>query len=435
MHRYIPRVPTTALRGMLGTIALGVALLALAACGDDPTPTPTTAPPTPTQEAPAAMVPATSPSVADLAGGSPDLFGKAFKDAIAGSTERPASEFAAASKPRAAGGKLKIGFIYVGSQRDLGYNQAAFEGSQWVAANHRDVELLQAENIPETAEVQAVAEQMIRDGATIIFATSFGYSGPIKEIAPNHPDVIFLHMGDQESLENYSAFFGNIWQLEYATGIAAGKTTKSNKLGFIAAFPIPQTLLNVNAFHLGARSVNPDVETTFVMTSAWCDPGKQATAVQTMINAGIDVITQHQDCTKTIVEAAERADIHVTGYHQDASPAAPNAWLTGAAWNWGPIYSEIVSEIKDGTYQTSVMFVGLDAGWVKLGPFGQSVPADVKQLVLDTVEGLRDGTINPFSGPISDQGGTVRIAAGVSPSDPELQSITYLVEGVKGTIN
>jgi len=433
MHNHIPKVPITVFRGMLGAIVLMVALLALVACSDDPTPT--TVPPTLTQAVVAAMVPATNPSVADLAGGSPEVFGRAFKDAIDGSTQRPASEFAAASEPRAAGEKLKIGFIYVGSQRDLGYNQAAYEGSQWVEANHPDVELLQAENIPETAEVQAVAEQMIRDGAKVIFATSYGYSGPIKEIAPNHPDVVFLHMGDQESLENYGAFFGNIWQLEYATGIAAGKTTKSNKLGFIAAFPIPQTLLNVNAFHLGARSVNPDVETTFVMTSAWCDPGKQATAVQTMINTGIDVITQHQDCTKTIVEAAERANIYVTGYHQDASPAAPNAWLTGASWNWGPVYSEIVSEIKDGTYQASVMFVGLDAGWVKLGPFGRAVPADVKQLVLDTVEGLRDGSITPFSGPISDQDGTVRIAAGVSPSDPELQSITYLVEGVKGTIN
>ena len=423
MYSYIPKVPATVFRSTLGAIALGVALLALAACGDDPTATPTTAPPA-----------ATGPSVADLAGGSPELFAKAFEDALASSTHRPASEFAAASEPRAAGEKLKIGFIYVGSQRDLGYNQAAFEGSQWVAANHPDVELLQVENIPETAEVQRVAEQMIAQGAKVIFATSFGYSGPIKEIAPDHPDVIFLHMGDQESLENYSAFFGNIWQLEYATGIAAGKTTKSNKLGFIAAFPIPQTLLNVNAFHLGARSVNPDVETTFVLTSDWCDPGKQTTAVQTMINAGVDVVTQHQDCTKTIVEAAERADIHVTGYHQDASPAAPNAWLTGAAWNWGPVYSEIVSEIKDGTYKSSVMFVGLDAGWVKLGPFGQAVPADVKQLVLDTVEGLRTGAINPFTGPISDQDGTERIAAGVTPSDPELQGIPYLVEGVKGNI-
>ena len=171
--------------------------------------------------------------------------------------------------------------------------------------------------------MQAVEEQMIREGATIIFATSFGYSGPTKDIIEKHPEVMFFHMGDLEHFENYGSFFGNIWQLEYTAGQVAGKTSKSGKLGFIAAFPIPQTLLNVNAFHLGARSVNPDIETTFVLTSDWCDPAKQATAVKTMVDAGVDVLTQHQDCTKTIVEAAEREGIFVTGYHQDASPAAP----------------------------------------------------------------------------------------------------------------
>jgi basic membrane lipoprotein Med (substrate-binding protein (PBP1-ABC) superfamily) len=368
----------------------------------------------------------------DLVGGSPELFGAAFQDAIAGSQHRPTSEFAAAAQSLAEGETLKVGFIYVGSRKDLGYNQAAFEGSQWLETHLDNVEVINAENIPETAEVQSVARQMIDNGATIIFATSFGYSGPIKEMAPDHPGIIFLHQGDVESLENYGAYFGNIWQLEYAAGQVAGSTTESNKLGFIAAFPIPQTLLNVNAFHLGARSVNPDVETTFVLTSDWCDPAKQVTAVQTMIDSGIDVLTQHQDCTKTIVEAAERAGIFVTGYHQDASAAGPNSWLTGAAWNWGPIYAELVGEIRDGTYQSSIMFVGLDAGWVKLSSFGEFVPADVSQLALDTVEGLRNNTITPFTGPIMDQDGTVRIAEGESPSDAELQTIDYLVEGITG---
>jgi basic membrane lipoprotein Med (substrate-binding protein (PBP1-ABC) superfamily) len=368
----------------------------------------------------------------DLVGGSPELFGAAFQDAIAGSQHRPTSEFAAAAQSLAEGETLKVGFIYVGSRKDLGYNQAAFEGSQWLETHLDNVEVINAENIPETAEVQSVARQMIDNGATIIFATSFGYSGPIKEMAPDHPGIIFLHQGDVESLENYGAYFGNIWQLEYAAGQVAGSTTESNKLGFIAAFPIPQTLLNVNAFHLGARSVNPDVETTFVLTSDWCDPAKQVTAVQTMIDSGIDVLTQHQDCTKTIVEAAERAGIFVTGYHQDASAAGPNSWLTGAAWNWGPIYAELVGEIRDGTYQSSIMFVGLDAGWVKLSPFGEFVPVDVSQLALDTVEGLRNNTIMPFTGPIMDQDGTVRIAEGESPSDAELQTIDYLLEGITG---
>jgi basic membrane lipoprotein Med (substrate-binding protein (PBP1-ABC) superfamily) len=375
-----------------------------------------------------------SPTAADLGGGSPTVFAKVFADALAGSKSRPASAYADAAKPRASGQKLKVGFIFVGSQADLGYNQAAYEGSQWLEKAQPDVEVLRAENVPETAEVQRVAEQMIRQGATVIFATSFGYSGPIKQIAGKYPGVVFLHQGDLETRENYGAYFGNIWQLEYAAGQVAGKMTKSNKLGFIAAFPIPQTLLNVNAYHLGARSVNPKVETTFVLTSDWCDPAKQTTAVRTMVDSGIDVVTQHQDCTKTIVEAAERSNIYVTGYHQDASSAAPRAWLTGAAWNWGPVYSELVAEIKGGTYKTSVIFGGLDAGFVKLAPLGKSVPADAQKAALDTVEGLRKGTVKPFTGPLKDQKGTVRIAAGVTPPDAELQTIDWLVEGVTGNL-
>ena len=441
VRSYPRRLLTLPFAALAGVLVLVLALAAVACGGDDatstPLPTRTSAPQatptTSTGPSGTGTIPATSPTVDDLAGGSPAIFGQAFKAAAAGSAFRATSEFAAAAQPLGEGEKLKIGFIFVGSQRDLGYNQAAAEGSQWLEAALPNVEIIRSENIPETAEVQAVEEQMIRDGAKIIFATSFGYSTHTKELISKHPDVVFLHMGDQESFENYGAFFGNIWQLEYASGIVAGKTTKTNKLGFIAAFPIPQTLLNVNAFHLGARSVNPDVETTFVLTSDWCDPGKQVTAVQTMIDAGVDVLTQHQDCTKTIVEAAERADVWVTGYHQDASAAAPNAWLTGAAWNWGPVYTEIVSEIMNGIYKSSVMFVGLDAGWVKLSPFGASVPADVKQLALDTVEGLRDGTINPFTGPIKDQSGTVRVPAGEIPTDAELQASNYLVEGVTGS--
>ncbi|MSQ07157.1 MAG: BMP family ABC transporter substrate-binding protein [Dehalococcoidia bacterium] len=385
---------------------------------------------------PADVLPAnTGPSAADLGGGSPTAFAKVFTDATAGSKARAASAYADAAKPRPAGQKLKVGFIFVGSQADLGYNQAAYEGSQWLERAQPDVQVLRAENIPETAEVQRVAEQMITQGASIIFATSYGYSGPIKQIASKYPGVVFLHQGDLETRENYGAFFGNIWQLEYAAGQVAGKMTKTNKLGFIAAFPIPQTLLNVNAYHLGARSVNPKVETTFVLTSDWCDPAKQTTAVRTMVDSGIDVFTEHQDCTKTIVEAAERSpNTFVTGYHQDASSAAPRAWLTGAAWNWGPIYSQLVGEIKAGTYKTSVIFGGLDAGFVKLAPLGKSVPPEVQAATLATVEGLRNGTIKPFTGPLKDQKGAVRITSGVVPPDAELQTIDWLLEGITGSL-
>ena len=419
------------------TAALAVVMAALLACGGaDETPTPTPAPtaaPQPAATAAAAMVPELPlPSMDELGGGSPELFIQVFDEARKGSEFRPTSEFAAAAKPLAEGEKLKVGIIFVGSQQDLGWNQASAAGADHLEQVFDDVEVLRAENILETVDVQAVAEQMIEQGASIIIPTSFGYSDPIKAIIDKHPEVMFLHLGDLEIYENYGSFFANIWQLEYAAGRAAGSVTESNKLGFIAAFPIPSSLLNINAFHLGAQSVNPDVETTVVFTNHWCDPAKQVTAVSTMADAGVDVLSLQQDCTKTVVEAAERVGVWVTGFHYDASAAAPNYWITGATWNWGPIMAQVVHEIRTGIYRSSVKLAGIDAGWARLAPFGGTVSEETRQLVLDTVEGLRDGSISPFVGPIYDQDGEVRIPEGETATDEYLQEVDWLVQGVVG---
>ena len=428
------RLPITAVL----TVALAVLVAAMLACGESETPTPTSAPiaPAPTAtSAPPAPASLAAPSMELLGGGSPDEFMEVFEQGRANSSFRPTGDFAAAARPLAEGEKLKVGIIFVGSQRDLGWNQAAASGADYLEQVFPDVEVLRAENVPETVEVQAVAEQMIRDGATIVIPTSFGYSDPTKAIIEKHPEIMFLHLGDLEIFENYGSFFANIWQLEYAAGRAAGKVTKSNKLGFIAAFPIPSSLLNINAFHLGAQSVNPDVETTVVFTSDWCDPAKQVTAVNTMTDAGVDVLSLQQDCTKTVVEAAERAEVWVTGFHYDASAAAPNYWITGATWNWGPIMAQIIHEIRTGVYRSSVKLAGIEAGWAKLAPFGGSVDDETRQLVLDTVEGLRDRIISPFTGPIYDQDGGVRIADGETATDEYLQGVDWLAQGIVGRTN
>ncbi len=430
------RLPTTP---AVLTASLAVLIFSLLACSGEAHPTATTPPlaPPPTATAvPPGFVPDLAlPATELLGGGSPQNFIQVFDEGRAGSSFRPTGEFAAAAKPLAEGEKLKVGIIFVGSQRDLGWNQAAAAGADYVEQTLPDVEIIRAENIPETVEVQAVAEQMIRDGATIVIPTSFGYSDPTKAILEKHPEIVFLHLGDLEIYENYGSFFANIWQLEYSAGRAAGKTTKSNKLGFIAAFPIPSSLLNINAFHLGAQSVNPDVETTVVFTSDWCDPGKQVTAVKTMTDAGVDVLSLQQDCTKTVIEAAERAGVWVTGFHYDASAAAPNYWITGATWNWGPIMAQVIHEIRTGVYQSSVKLAGIEAGWAKLAPFGNSVPEETRNMVLDTVEGLRDGSISPFTGPIYDQDGDIRIAEGETATDEYLQGVDWLVQGVVGRTN
>ena len=221
----------------------------------------------------------------------------------------------------------KIGFIFVGPKDDYGYNQAAYEGSQAVAAAHPDLEVVTAENVPEDDNATRVMEKMIDDGAKIIFATSYGHLDPALKVAADHPDVVVVQQGNVISgtvPANAGTYFGTVYEPVYLAGIAAGKATKSNKLGYVYAFPIPQTIANINAFQLGAQSVNPDVQTYVVNTSNWCDPAKQAEAAKSLFAQGVDVITQHQDCTATITKAAEEAGKMVVGYHADASALAPD---------------------------------------------------------------------------------------------------------------
>jgi basic membrane protein A len=201
----------------------------------------------------------------------------------------------------AAGAVDTVGFIYVGPKDDFGYNQAAYEGSLAVEGAFPDIEILQAENVPETAEAEAVMQDMIDNGADLIFATSYGHLEFAENLAAENPDVVFVHQGglEQSGLDNVGTYFGTVYEPVYTAGIAAGAASETGVLGYVYAFPIPQTLANINAFTLGAQSVNPDIETIAVSTGSWCDPALQAQAAQSLIDEGADVLTQHQDCTIT----------------------------------------------------------------------------------------------------------------------------------------
>jgi basic membrane protein A len=288
--------------------------------------------------------------------------------------------------------------------------------------------------VPENAEAERVMEQMIRQGAKIIFPTSYGHLDPAINVAAKYPDVIFLHQGGLKSTANVGTYFGEIWQPVYAAGVAAGKMTKSNKLGYVVAFPIPQVLLNVNAFQLGAKSVNPNATTTVVFTQDWCNPAKMNEAANTLLDQGIDVISQHEDCTKPVIEAANKRGAFSVGYHADASAIAGDKWVTGAMWTWGDLYTSLVKQVRDGTYTPSVYRAGLKDNVVDLAPFGPAVSADAKQLATKAKEDVKAGTVHPFTGPIKDQAGTVRIQAGVKPTTPDLEKTDYLIEGVVGNI-
>jgi basic membrane lipoprotein Med (substrate-binding protein (PBP1-ABC) superfamily) len=332
-----------------------------------------------------------------------------------------------------------VGFLYVGPKNDFGYNQAAYEGSLEVEKNIPGTKLIQAENVPETSEASRVMEKMIKDGATTIFATSYGHLQPMLSVAKKYPNVTFEHQGGVKAGANVGTYFGQIYEAQYLTGMAAGLATKSNKLGYVVAVPIPQTLLNVNAFELGAKSVNPKAETTVVFTGSWCDPAKQKEAADTLIQGGADVLSQHQDCTKTIVETTEKAGAMSVGYHADASSLAPNGWLTGSVWNWGPLYTDIVKTIgekkwKGSKYDADYRVGFADSDIIKLAPFGSAVTPEIEKEVMAKQKEMKAEDFFPFQGPVVDQSGKTQIPAGENPSPTELEKTDYLVEGVVGKI-
>ena len=341
------------------------------------------------------------------------------------------------------GEDLTVGFLYVGPKDDFGYNQAAYEGSLAVEEAFPDATVLQAENVPETAEAEAVMQDMIDQGADIIFATSYGHLEFAANMAEQNPDVVFLHQGGLEGdtqLDNLGTYFGTVYEPVYTAGIAAGKATETNKLGYVYAFPIPQTLANINAFQLGAASVNPDVETIAVSTGSWCDPGTQATAVQSLLDQDVDVITQHQDCTKTIIEGAEAGGAMSVGYHFDASELAPEGWLTGSEWDWDALYVEMVQTIVDGEFVESDFNgdfrVGLQTGdnpFVQ-SPFGAAVDDETKALIEETKATFVDGG-SPFAGPVVNQDGETVWAEGEQPTYEEVETMDFFVEGVTGKIS
>jgi simple sugar transport system substrate-binding protein/basic membrane protein A len=337
-----------------------------------------------------------------------------------------------------------VGFIMVGPKDDFGYNQAVYEGAMAVEEAYPDLEVLTAENVPETDEAARVMEGMIDKGAKIIFATSYGHLDAALTVAEEHPDVVVVHQGgfvEGEMPANFGTYFGTVYEPVYLAGILAGAATETNKLGYVYAFPIPQTIANINAFQLGAASVNPDVETYVVNTSNWCDPAAQAQAASSLLGQDVDVLTQHQDCTATITKAAEDAGDYVVGYHADASELAPEGWLGGSEWDWDELYIDIVKVSEAGDFTGSEYNANYRVGFQDgnnpfvVSEFGPSVSDETKAKVEAELERLSSGG-SPFEGEIlANDGTTVLFAEGeVGDYDTAESKNSMFVEGVVGEI-
>jgi len=335
--------------------------------------------------------------------------------------------------------ELVVGFIYVGPKDDYGYNQAHAEGAKAVA-KLPGVKIREEENVPETVAVQKTMESMINlDGATVLFPTSFGYFDPhILVEAQKFPDRTFLHCGglydETKHPKNVGSYFGYIDEAQYVSGMVAGLTTKSNKLGFVAAKPIPQVLRNINAFELGARSVNPNVTTTVIFTGDWALPVKEAEAANSLIDQGADVLTEHVDSPKVVIETAERRGIYSCGYHASQANLAPKGYLTGAEWNWSKVYTDYIAMVREGKPFPHLVRGGFKEGYVKMSPYGAPVSAETKKKADEAKAKFVQGTMVIYRGPLKDNVGKEVIPANVdqTQTDIALEKMSYLVEGVKG---
>ena len=339
---------------------------------------------------------------------------------------------------RAAAKDTTVGFIYVGSRDDYGYNQAHAQGAASLKALP-GVKVVAEEKVPETDAVEKTMESMINlDGATLIFPTSFGYYSPhMVKMAAKYPKLRFEHCGGlwtDKDPKNAGSYFGYIDEAEHVSGIVAGYATKSGKLGFVAAKPIPQVLRNINAFALGAKLANPKATVQAIFTGDWSMPVKEAEATNSLIDQGVDVITCHVDGPKTVVENAARRGAMVTGYHVNQSTLAPKSYLTGAEWNWEGLYPRFVKMFMAGEAIPNFYRGGLKEGLVKVSPYGAMVGEAARKHADDVKAKLLAGTYVIFKGPIADNKGKTAVAPGVErgQTDPELEKMDYLVDGVVG---
>ncbi|HTJ57145.1 MAG TPA: BMP family ABC transporter substrate-binding protein [Devosiaceae bacterium] len=334
---------------------------------------------------------------------------------------------------------LTVGFIYVGPKDDYGYNQSHAQAAAAVKSIP-GVTVVEEENVPETTDVVKTMESMINlDGASLIFPTSFGYFDPFMlDTAKKYPDVQFRHCGGlwtDKDPQNTGSFFGYIGMGMYLNGIVAGHMTKSKKLGFVAAKPIPQVLLNINSFLLGARAVDPTITVQTIFTGDWSLAVKEAEATNALADQGIDVVSMHVDSPKVVVQTAAGRGMYVCGYHANQSALAPQKYLTGAEWNWVKPYTDFINEMLADKPLGHFVRGGIPEGFVKMSPLGPAVTPAAKNHFDTVLAEIDKGNFAIIKGPMKDNKGKIVVPAGtIYPETAiQLESMDYLLDGIIGS--
>ncbi|MCP3868522.1 MAG: BMP family ABC transporter substrate-binding protein [Gammaproteobacteria bacterium] len=330
---------------------------------------------------------------------------------------------------------IKTAWIYVGPLGDLGWSYAHDQGRLAVELNVDNVETSYIENVVEDDTATQVLNDLVEEGNKIIFGTTYGLMDTMLAFAETHSDIYFEHCSGYKTAANMSNYFGRMYQTRYLTGIVAGKMTDVavNKIGYVAAFAIPEVIRGINAFTLGVRSVNPTATVNVEWTGTWYDVAKEGEAADKLLDAGCDVLAQHQDSTEPVLRAKTHG-VYAIGYDTDMLPFATDTILTSAIWNWSAYYSDRVKAAQNGTWTSHSYWGEMSEGIVDLGQYGGMVPEDVKTLVDAKKTELADGTFEVFAGPINKQDASEWVAKGSSLTDKQLLQMEAFVEGVVGDI-
>jgi basic membrane protein A len=324
-------------------------------------------------------------------------------------------------------------FIYVGAPSDAGWTHAHEVGRQAVQDGFGGrVRTLYKENVPEGPQVSQVITQLVNQGANIVFATSFGYQPAMVAAAKQYPRVDFEQATGTALATNLAEYFGAGEDGDYLSGMAAGAATKSGKIGFVAPYPIPEVIREIDAFTLGARVVNPSATVQVVWTNTWFNPATERQAAESLVGAGVDVLGDGQD-SPTTGQVAAASGLKWTGYDSDQTSFAPDAWLTATTYNWGPYYTKEVQAAMDGTWKSHFYYGGLGDGLVVMAPFGKSVSSATAGAITAKQNAIKGGSFNPFSGPIVNQAGQVGVPSGKTLTVDEKYALDWFVQGVVGS--
>ncbi|WP_297770069.1 BMP family ABC transporter substrate-binding protein [uncultured Roseovarius sp.] len=329
----------------------------------------------------------------------------------------------------------KVGFIYVGPIGDGGWTYEHDKGRLAIEEHFGDqVETVYQESVPEGADAERAITQMALQGADLIFTTSFGFMEPTVAVAEKFPNVKFEHATGYKTLPNLSTYSARFYEGRAVQGHIAGKMTKSNIVGYIASFPIPEVIRGINAAYLHAKKVNPEIEFKIIWAYTWFDPAKEADAATALIEQGADVILQHTDSTAPQAAAEKAGDVITFGQASDMAEYKPLPRVSSIIDNWAPYYIARTQAVMDGTWESQQVWQGIDKGMVKIGEITDAVPADVRDEALALKQAMAEGEYHPFTGPINRQDGSAWLAEGEVADDGTLLGMDFYVEGISGQI-